>query len=96
MEVRLDIEDAYVHEMQEKLGGQVRPFDMVRDGLTVLRWVVEEAASGRLILSSTADGSDLKQLVMPTLSLAELAYKQSESAGPDAPAAHTPAVQKRE
>lgn len=94
MEVRLDIDDAYVHEMQGKLGEQVRPFDMVLDGLTILRWAVDEVSAGRLILSSTMDGTDFARLVMPLLSQIEKDRKQSESPSLDARAAHSPVGQK--
>jgi hypothetical protein len=69
MEVRLNIDDAFLKNMQEKLGGNVKATDITRDALTIFNWAVEEAAKGRAGLSvNKASGEDVHRLIMPSLS----------------------------
>jgi hypothetical protein len=71
MEVRLKIDDAFLSELQQKLGTRAKPVELIRDGLTMLRWAVDEAAAGRFVLSTNAVGEDVKRLLMQPLVQAE-------------------------
>lgn len=69
MEIRLNIDDAFLKNMQEKIGGGMKATDITRDALTIFNWAVEEAAKGRAVLSvDQATGENVHRLVMPTLS----------------------------
>ena len=69
MEVRLNIDDAFLKNMQEKMGGTPKATDITRDALTIFNWAVEEAAKGRTVLSvNKATGEDVHRLIMPSLS----------------------------
>ena len=69
MEVRLDIDNAFIKSMREKLGSKVKAAEITRDALTMFNWAVEEAAKGRAILSVNQEtGEDMHRLVMPSLS----------------------------
>jgi hypothetical protein len=59
MRVRLDIDDAFLREMQCKLGDQASLVDLVREGLTLLRWAVDETVAGRIVVSTSAAGTEL-------------------------------------
>lgn len=80
MRVRLDIDDAFLKEMQRKLGSQATPADLVSEGLTILRWAVNETAAGRVVLSTSSAGTELKRLVMPALSTIEQQGGHAKSA----------------
>jgi hypothetical protein len=71
MRVRLDIDDAFLREMQCKLGSQATLADLVSEGLTMLRWAVNETAAGRVVLSTNSAGTELKRLVLPAISAIE-------------------------
>ena len=69
MEVRMNIDDAFLKNMQEKMGGSVKATDITRDALTIFNWAVEEAAKGRTVLSANKEtGEDVHRLIMPSLS----------------------------
>jgi hypothetical protein len=79
MKIRLDIDDAFLKEMQCKLGSQATPADLVSEGLTMLRWAVNETAAGRVVLSTSSAGTEMKRLVMPALSAIEQQGGQTRS-----------------
>ncbi|MES2040081.1 MAG: hypothetical protein V4495_19875 [Pseudomonadota bacterium] len=71
MEVRLNIDDTFLKNIQEKVGGSVKGTDITRDALTIFNWAVEEVAAGRVVLSTNASGEDVHRLVMPSLTQVE-------------------------
>jgi hypothetical protein len=66
-EVRVQIPDAVIQKLQEKMGGNVKVTDIARDALTLFNWAVDEKAKGRLVLSSDDDGEKISRLTMPSL-----------------------------
>ena len=69
MEVRLTLDDDVIKKMMEKTGVS-KATDLTKDAMTMLHWAIEEAASGRVVLSTDSDGQNVQRLVMPTLSKA--------------------------
>jgi hypothetical protein len=67
MELRLQIPDAVVQQIQEKLGSTVKGTDIARDAITLFKWAVDETAKGRYILSANEEGRDVTRLAMPSL-----------------------------
>jgi hypothetical protein len=82
MRVRLDIDDAFLREMQCKLGSQATLTDLISEGLTMLRWAVNETAAGRVVISTSSAGTDLKRLVLPAISVIEQRGGQTKPAPP--------------
>jgi hypothetical protein len=80
MEVRLNIDDAFIKTLQEKVGRTVSAYDLTRDALTLFNWAVHEVAAGRVIVSTNATGEDLQRPVMPTLMHVEAKAKQLSAA----------------
>lgn len=76
MEVRLNIDDAFLKNLQEKVGSSAKATDITRDALTMFNWAVAEVAAGRVVLSTSATGEDVHRLVMPTLMQVETKAKQ--------------------
>ena len=69
MEVRLNIDDEFLKNIQEKMGTTAKATDITRDALTIFNWAVEEAAKGRAVLSVDKEsGEDIHRLIMPSLS----------------------------
>ena len=66
-ELRLQIPEELVKKLQAKLGPDMKVTDIARDALTLFNWAVQEKAAGREILSSNAQGEEMKQLAMPSL-----------------------------
>lgn len=66
-ELRLQVPDELIAQLQEKLGSNVKVTDMARDAMTLFKWAVDERAKNRLILSSDADGEKMTQLAMPLI-----------------------------
>jgi hypothetical protein len=64
-EVRFQVDDEFLENLQKKLG-TTRSTDVARDALTLLNWAVNEKAEGRDI-ASTEDGSIHAKLAMPSL-----------------------------
>ena len=64
-EVRFQVDDAFLRNLQEKLGTS-KSTDVARDALTLLDWAVQEKLAGRDI-ASTDDGSVHAKLAMPSL-----------------------------
>ncbi len=77
MEVRFNIDEAFLRNLQEKVGGSAKATDITKDALTIFNWAVGEAAAGRVVLSTNAAGEDVHRLVMPTLTQVEVRAKQS-------------------
>ena len=48
MEVRLNIDDAFVKTLQDKVGRSIKATDLTRDALTLFNWAVGEVAAGRV------------------------------------------------
>jgi hypothetical protein len=67
VEVRLQIPDDVVRNLQDRLGPNMKITDMARDAVTLFNWAVDERAKGRLVLSSQEDGEKMARLAMPTL-----------------------------
>ncbi len=67
VDIRLQIPDELVEQLQKKLGTSVKATDMARDAMTLFNWAVNERAKGRLVLSSNDDISKPVQLVMPSI-----------------------------
>lgn len=66
-ELRLQIPDDLVAELQKKLGDSVKLTDIARDAITLYNWAVNERAKGRLVLSSDEEGEKMIQLAMRSL-----------------------------
>jgi hypothetical protein len=66
-ELRLQIPDEVVKDLQDSLGSNVRATDIARDAITLFTWAVGERAKGRLLLSSDEAGQTMVRLAMPSL-----------------------------
>ena len=66
-EFRLQVPDSLVQAMQDKMGEGTKMTDIAREALTMFNWALNEKANGRVILSSSSDGGELKQLAMASL-----------------------------
>jgi hypothetical protein len=76
MEIRLNADDNFMNNLSDKFGGK-KTSVLVKDALTLLNWVADEVSNGRVILSASEEGRDLKQLAMPALnSIVQTATKQ--------------------
>ena len=78
MRIRLNIDDAFMRELQDKVGGQTQVADLAKDAFAVLCWAIEEVASGRVVLSADCRGGELHRLVMPTLARVEARARTAE------------------
>jgi hypothetical protein len=67
VEVRLNIDDAFIKGLEEKVGRPLNANDLIRDALTMFNWAIQDVASGRVIVSTNAAGEDVHRLTMPTL-----------------------------
>lgn len=67
MDLHLRLDDAFVLEMERRLGRRLRAEELGQDALTLLSWAIHESAQGRRVVSCQADGSDPRRLVMPIL-----------------------------
>lgn len=90
MEVRLNIDDAFLNELQQKIGMMAKPADLTREALAIFNWAIEEAAAGRFVISTNSKGEDVRRLALPTLILAENKAKQRSSAPAEEQTALTP------
>jgi len=77
-ELRLQIPDDLVKDIQEKVGEDVKATDIARDAITLYNWAVQERAKGRIVLSTNSDGEDKHRLMMTSL---ERAAKKTSAAG---------------
>lgn len=78
MEVRLNIDDAFLKNIQDKVGSPMKATDLTRDALTIFNWAVGEVAEGRVVLSTNAKGQEVRRLVMPTLMMVETTAKAKQ------------------
>lgn len=78
-EVRLLIEKDFLDKLLSRMGA-VKATDLTRAALTLLDWASEEAAQGRLILSSDKKGQDVRRLVMTELSRVKEVHKEAQVA----------------
>jgi len=74
MEVRLTLDDDLMNKMMKKTGTS-KATDLTKEAMTLLDWAINEAAAGRVILSTDSDGSDVQRLAMPSLSKAAAGAK---------------------
>lgn len=70
MEVRLTLDDDLMRSMMAK-SGVTKATDLTKEAMTLLNWAIGEAAKGRVILSTEADGSAVQRLAMPSLEKAQ-------------------------
>jgi len=66
MELRLTLDDDLLKEMMAKTG-TAKATDLTKEALTMLHWAIDEAAAGRVILSTDSKGGAVQRLAMPTL-----------------------------
>ena len=66
-ELRIQIPDEVVKQIQDKIGSNAKVTDIARDAITLYNWAVDERAKGRLVLSSDEDGEKMTRLAMPSL-----------------------------
>jgi hypothetical protein len=66
-EVRVQIPDDVIQQLQSKMGTNVKLTDIARDAFTLFNWAVEERSKGRVVLSSSEDGDNINRLKMPSL-----------------------------
>jgi len=66
-EIRLQIPDDVITNFQEKLTERTKPTDIARDAMTLYNWAVNEAARGRVLLTSNTEGTEFTKLAMPSL-----------------------------
>lgn len=68
MELRVNIDDSFVQNLQDSL--KAKTPEVAKSALTLLNWAVEEVKKGRVILSTDENGGDVHKLAMPTLDVA--------------------------
>ncbi len=66
-DIRVQIPDAALSGIQEKLSIHTKPTDITRDAPTLYDWAVEERAKGRVLLTTDAGGENPTRLEMPSL-----------------------------
>lgn len=71
MEIRLKINDKFIEELKEQTG-ITNTTQLATEAFTFLKWAVSESSKGRVIVSENEDGSEEKEVVMPTLQNAKL------------------------
>ena len=77
MELRLDIDPAFMKEVQSKVG-KSKATDVMREALAFYNWAATEAASGRVVTSSDSHGGQVKQAVLPGLERAYIGASAKE------------------
>lgn len=66
-EIRLNIPDNVIADIQQKLGSNIKATDIAKDAVTLFNWAAAERAKGNLILSSDEQGDKMTRLAMPSL-----------------------------
>jgi hypothetical protein len=66
MELRFQVDDAFVNNIKDRAGYK-SVTELARDALTLLEWATSESAHGRYILSGAVGGGNLVRLAMPRL-----------------------------
>ena len=69
-ELRFTVNTDFMNKLRKRLQVE-RGTDIARSALTLLDWASEETSSGRVILSSTSEGTEVHRLVMPELKRSE-------------------------
>jgi hypothetical protein len=67
VEIRHVLPDDVLKGIQAKLDAPVDPITLSREAWSVLNWVIDERAKGRLICSADAMGQNLHRLSRPLL-----------------------------
>jgi hypothetical protein len=75
-EVRVQIPDDVVKQIQDKLG-DIKVTDIVKDAVTMFNWAADERSKGRVILTSDEEGGKMTRLAMPSLEGARKAKSAS-------------------
>jgi hypothetical protein len=70
MEVRMKINDKFVDELKQQTG-ITSTTQLTTEAFTFLKWAVSEARKGRVIVSANEDGSEEREIVMPSLQSAK-------------------------
>jgi hypothetical protein len=65
MELRVNVDDAFIKQLQDNLDAKTP--EIAKSALTLLNWAVSEAKQGRVILSSDQAGQNVQRLAMPAL-----------------------------
>jgi hypothetical protein len=66
MKLRMQLDDQFIGILRGKLDLKGAT-DIVKEGLTILNWAVQETEKNRVILSADQDGQDAARLSMPVL-----------------------------
>ena len=66
-EVRVNLPDSFVSQMQEKFGRDIKATEIAREAITLFNWAVEQRAKGNVLQSASPDGEAKTQLAMPVL-----------------------------
>ena len=66
-EVRLQIPDSVIAEIQKKLGTDIKATDIAKDAVALYNWAATERAQGNYILSSDPQGDKMTRLAMPSI-----------------------------
>jgi hypothetical protein len=66
-DIRLQMPDEVLANIQKNLGSKTKPNDIVRDAVTMYNWAVGEVANGRHILTANTAADDFAKLAMPSL-----------------------------
>lgn len=82
MEVRFSVDDKFIATLQRDMN-EATASAVTRSALSLLKWVVDEAKEGRMVLSASRDGTPVHRLAMPGISEIQPAEKgDSRSGGP--------------
>ena len=71
MEIRLKINDKFIEGLKEQTG-ITSTTQLTTEAFTFLKWAVNESQKGRVIVSEDQDGTEEKEVVMPSLQNAKL------------------------
>ena len=66
-EIRANVDESYLNALKQRLDLS-NTTDVLRIAFSLLDWVSEEAEAGRMILSASREGKDIRRLVVPELS----------------------------
>ena len=70
-EIRLNIDDDFFNSLKKETGID-KTSQLTAEALNLLKWAASETRQGRVLLTSDADGSDIKKIVIPSLENARL------------------------
>ena len=62
----MQLDDQFIDNLLVDLRAQ-KATDVVREGLTILNWAVQERKKNRVILSADSEGKNVVRLAMPGL-----------------------------